>query len=258
MLKVFKMKWVLFAFVLLLTTVSFALPACTSTITETVRYTLTTTTTQQLDDEEIRSDIINQLSIDSRVDATNITVDVNNGKVILGGTIPSLQQARTVIQIVLDLPHTGIEDNMVVQPTEGADDEHIREHLVLLFDLAEDIDTSNVSISVNSGVVTLSGSIDHLWQKERLEEIAVFEESVVSIINNINVIDPTPVSDQQILDQVNNIIQIFGVDITAQIENGVVTLTGTVGYFDEDSLLSSIASAHGVVQIISNFDVAVE
>lgn len=264
--KLLKMKWVLFTLVLLLTTVTFALPACTSTTTETVTNTQTitstitqiTTTTQQVDDEEIRSDIINQLSVDSRVDATNITVDVVNGKVILGGTVPSLQQARTVIQVVLDFPHTSIEDNLVVQPSEGATDEHIREHLVLLFDLVEDIDTSEVNISVSSGIVTLSGSVDHLWQKERLAEIALLEQSVASIVNNINVIDPTPVSDQQILDQLNNIIRILGVDITAQVENGVVTLSGTVGYFDEGNLIASVTSVHGVVQIIYNYQTTVE
>lgn len=252
MSRVLKMRWVSFGLILLLTTVTFALPACTSAATQAVPVTPTITTAEPVGDEEIRSNIIDRLSVDTSVDATNLTVDVNNGNVVLGGTVPSLQQAITILGIVNSLPHTTITDNLVVQPTEGGDDEDIREHLVVLFDLADDIDTSNVNISVNSGVVTLSGSVDHLWQKEKLEEIALSEASVVSIENNINVIVITSVPDQEILDAVNRVIRILSAEITAQVENGVVTLSGFVSCCNEEELLGIVSGINGVIQIINN------
>ena len=116
--------------------------------------------------------------------------------------------------------------------------------------MVEDFDIARISFSSNSGVVTLTGSVDHLWQKERLEEIILFEQGVKSIVNNVTVIDPTPVSDEQILDEVNTLISVFGIrDLTAQVENGVVTLTGSVTYWDEPHILQAIANVHGVVSI---------
>lgn len=230
-----KLKWVLVILALLLATMALTLPACTTSV----------------GDEEIRSDVINVLTVDSRIDATNITVEVINGKVILGGIVPSLQQARNVLQTVASLPHiSSIEDNLIVQPSNEITDDHIESHISLLFDLVEDFDIARISFSSNSGVVTLTGSVDHLWQKERLEEIILFEQGVKSIVNNVTVIDPTPVSDEQILDEVNTLISIFETpDLTAQVENGVVTLTGSVTYWDEPHILQAIANVHGVVSI---------
>jgi osmotically-inducible protein OsmY len=74
----------------------------------------------------------------------------------------------------------------------------------------------------------------------------------------------TPVSDEQILTQVNKIIRGLGLDVnpdldfTALVENGVVTLDGTVLYPDEESLIQSVGSVQGVVKIISNFDLLAE
>ena len=75
---------------------------------------------------------------------------------------------------------------------------------------------------------------------------------------------PTTVSDEQILDQVNKIVRGLGLDVNpdldfkAQVENGVVTLSGTVLYPDEESLIRSVVSIHGIVKIISNFDLLME
>jgi osmotically-inducible protein OsmY len=145
-----------------------------------------------------------------------------------------------------------------VQPIEGDSDEQIRDNIATLFGLADNIDTSNVNISVSSGVVTLSGSVEFLFQKERLEELVLSEASVVSIINNIVVVGSTTVSDQEILDSVNAIIDIMGLDVTAEVQNGVVTLSGVVGYFDEVNFLDAVGNIAGVTDIIANFEVVVE
>jgi osmotically-inducible protein OsmY len=145
-----------------------------------------------------------------------------------------------------------------VQPIEGDSDEQIRDNIATLFGLADNIDTSNVNISVSSGVVTLSGSVEFLFQKERLEELVLTEASVVSIINNITVVGSTTVSDQEILDNVNAIIDIMGLDVTAEVQNGVVTLSGVVGYFDEVNFLDAVGNIAGVTDILANFEVVVE
>jgi osmotically-inducible protein OsmY len=83
-------------------------------------------------------------------------------------------------------------------------------------------------------------------------------------VDDEETIYPTPVSDEQILAQVNKIIRGLGLDVnpdldfTALVENGVVTLDGTVLYPDEESLIQSVGSIQGVVKIRSNYDFLAE
>jgi osmotically-inducible protein OsmY len=183
---------------------------------------------------------------------------VNNGHVVLDGSVSTVLEFVVIVGIISGLPHTTITNNLLVQPIEGDSDEQIRDNIATLFGLADNIDTSNVNISVSSGVVTLSGSVEFLFQKERLEELVLTEASVVSIINNITVVGSTTVSDQEILDNVNAIIDIMGLDVTAEVQNGVVTLSGVVGYFDEVNFLDAVGNIAGVTDILANFEVVVE
>ena len=56
----------------------------------------------------------------------------------------------------------------------------------------------------------------------------------------------------------NSVIEILGVDVTAEVMNGVVTLSGVVGYFDEVNLLNAVGNIAGVTEIIANFEVVVD
>jgi osmotically-inducible protein OsmY len=72
------------------------------------------------------------------------------------------------------------------------------------------------------------------------------------------------VSDEQILEGVHRVIRILGLDtypdltFTAEVENGVVTLDGTVLYYDEENMLNSVGSIDGIVRIISNYELLAE
>lgn len=86
-----------------------------------------------------------------------------------------------------------------------------------------------------------------------LEETALSEASVVPIDNNIDVMVLTSVSDQEILDAVNRVIRGLRAEITAQVENGVVTLSGFVSCCNEEELVGAVSNTNGVIQVINNF-----
>ena len=94
--------------------------------------------------------------------------------------------------------------------------------------------------------------------------VAVTQTTTTQQVDEEENRDPGPLSDEQILDRVNDIIGILGLDVvpdldfTARVENGVVTLDGTLLYPDEEYLILSIKRIPGVVKIISNFDLLAE
>ena len=51
----------------------------------------------------------------------------------------------------------------------------------------EDVDASDIEVSVKSGVVTLSGTVADRWQKRRAEDVADSVGGVRDIENNIRV-----------------------------------------------------------------------
>ena len=66
-------------------------------------------------------------------------------------------------------------------------DERIREDLNERLTDAHDIDASGLSVEVNNGVVTLTGSVDQRWMKHRAEDIADSCSGVRDVRNQIQV-----------------------------------------------------------------------
>jgi len=48
-----------------------------------------------------------------------------------------------------------------------------------------DLDASDIEVSVDNGVVTLSGSVDSLWDKRRAEDIAKSVSGVMEVNNKL-------------------------------------------------------------------------
>jgi osmotically-inducible protein OsmY len=48
-----------------------------------------------------------------------------------------------------------------------------------------DLDASDIEVSVDNGVVTLSGSVDSLWDKRRAEDIAKSVSGVTEVNNKL-------------------------------------------------------------------------
>ena len=64
-------------------------------------------------------------------------------------------------------------------------DDRIRKEIYgRLFD-DTDLDASDIEVSVDNGVVTLSGSVDSLWDKRRAEDIAKSVSGVTEVNNKL-------------------------------------------------------------------------
>ena len=69
-------------------------------------------------------------------------------------------------------------------------DERIREDLNEKLTDAHDIDASGLSVEVNNGVATLTGSVDQRWMKHRAEDLAESCSGVRDVNNQIRVAAP--------------------------------------------------------------------
>jgi osmotically-inducible protein OsmY len=94
------------------------------------------------------------------------------------------------------------------------------------------IDKAEIEVSVNSGWVTLEGSVDTLWQKNKAENLTLDVVGVTGITNKLSVVPNKDVIDEKIGSAIqgalhrNSEVNVNWVNV--RVENGRVTLTGTV------------------------------
>jgi osmotically-inducible protein OsmY len=185
-------------------------------------------------DEEIKKNLIDQLYWDSRVDASRITVEVNTGKVKLSGTVPSYWARRNAERDAWAMPGVIVVDNQIHVgglATTPSDDE-IWSDIETVFRWNPDINEADIKVSVEGGWVTLEGTVDTLWQKYRAEDLATDVRGILGITNKLSVVPTEDIVDEKMageivaaLDRDVN-VDINSVDV--RVENGVVTLSGTV------------------------------
>ena len=112
-------------------------------------------------DEEIKSQIVDQLTWDSRVDASEITVEVELGLVTVGGTVPSGFTEDAVIDDVWSVEGvTAVENELNIETfgtlTGGMPLAEAIENAMLV---DSSIESSDITVSADDGYVTLEGTV---------------------------------------------------------------------------------------------------
>lgn len=185
-------------------------------------------------DEQIKKDLVDQLYWDSRVDAANITMEVNDGIVTLGGTVPNYSAHQAAAADAWTTPGVvSVNNNITVDyQLSVPDDGEMRERIYRLLDWNPVIDATDTDVSVETGWVTVEGSVDTLWKKDRVEEIVMDLTGVVGMTNKLAVVPTANVLDEEIGESIlgaldrNAEIDVNLVDV--KVENATVKLSGTV------------------------------
>ena len=185
-------------------------------------------------DEQIKKDIVDELYWDSRIDASKISVTVEDGIVSLAGEVPTygdLSAARAAaltIGGVVDLV-----DNLrvsLVPPQELPGDLEIedRANHILIWDRA--IDEAHVRAVADRGIVTLEGTVDAYWKKYYAEERIEGILGILGIENRLSVVPTMEATDEKVGRDIVRALErdeLIDPDaITVEVENGIATLSG--------------------------------
>ena len=140
------------------------------------------------------------------------------------------------------------------------DDQSISRAVKTEFLIAPNINADSVNVKVSDGVVTLSGRADNILTKRRAAKIAESVTGVKSVTNDIMVIKSTR-SDAKIendlVTAVANNPATDAFQVNTAVNNGTVTLSGTVGSWQEKELCREVAeSVKGVRDVINNIKIS--
>jgi osmotically-inducible protein OsmY len=214
-------------------------------------------------DREIEEDIESQMQADVRVEPSEIVVEVDNGTAYLTGSVDTLTELETAKEIAQAVSGVEVvEDEMTIESPEGAliSDDEIESRVNNSIFWHQYLEASDIEISVQDAVVYLEGSVDNYWKKTKAANVSSRVKGVAGIDNDLAVVPSDDVEDESIAENiVDNLERNQNVDqddITVQVNNGVVTLTGTVSsYAESNATYNATTVVPGVTDINNDIDI---
>lgn len=123
------------------------------------------------------------------------------------------------------------------------------------------VQSDQIDATTLNGIVTLKGEVSNILAKERAARIALIIKGVRGVINEINVDPPVLYRDRDIEREVINTLlhdpATDAYEININVDNNVVTLSGTVQSWKERTLCEKVAKGvKGVVAVNNKIEVS--
>jgi osmotically-inducible protein OsmY len=220
-------------------------------------------------DAEIKTEVERTLEWDPYLDEHPIDVAVDNGDVILTGTVGSAaEKTRAKSDAYLGGAETVDAGGLEVEPwarntmerqtkTFIKPDSEIKQAVMDALTYDPRVFSLNVDVGVDHGQVTLTGVVDALRAKNAAAEDARNTAGVWLVVNNIKVRPTATLTDSEIQSRVEAALLRDAVverhDLSATVRNHKVYLYGTVdSYYEKVRAEDVAASVQGVADVEDN------
>jgi osmotically-inducible protein OsmY len=215
--------------------------------------------------EEVKKkQVIDQLSWDDTVDANDINVEVLGKTVTLNGTVPSYRTRETAEKDAMRVSGIHHVENMLKvkfpKTLEAPDDEVVRKRISDLILWDDQISSTEISVDVNQGVVTLGGMVETRREKEVARNLASSVIGVVEVENNLSVRLAREFVDGEVRHEVEQAFErniLFDEqNIHIEVSEGVVYLEGRTSTLVAKREADEIALyTPGVIDVVNNLTI---
>ncbi|MEQ8768037.1 MAG: BON domain-containing protein [Planctomycetota bacterium] len=211
---------------------------------------------RKLDDHRITEAIDSQLAHEPAIPAHRIDITTIDGIVNLSGTVSNLAARRDARDIAESTKGVlAVINRITVDPGKTVDDEAPVDDVktALLVDPATE--SFEVDVKADEGAITLRGTVDS-WAERRLAgDVTRSIAGVTSIDNLVQVEQPETRSDAEIAPEIRGRLRedasIDDSDVEVTVDEGTVTLTGTVGSAFEKRAATYKAWVAGVDTVVN-------
>ncbi len=239
-------------------------------------------------DEDIEDAVRRAVEVDPRVDGENVDVSALAGVVTLRGRVDTVQakraagtDARNTVGVV------DVLNRLSVRPSTDIDDEEIASRIEAALLRDPYVERFDLIVRVINGRVHLDGTVDSHFEKARADEVASNVNGVVYVVNNLAVprereaprFDPyvdspylydfdwvdrgagsTAESDAEIKEAIESELWwspfVDSDAITVFVEDGVVTLRGTVESWTEYATARENAYEGGATRVVNDLRIS--
>ena len=215
-------------------------------------------------EELTKQDVIDELTWDDSVDANDIDVTVHDGLVELNGSVPTYAaKAAAERDAYLASDTTTVINNLTVRfPTTRAvpTDIEITTNIENKLNWNSQINASGIKVRTTDGIVTLSGVVDTYWEKSLAEDVALYTDGVIDVVNELTVTPLKSIVDIDIENDIRNAFRrnsiIDDTRISVNVSGGIVKLSGIASSYLEKSRAYNIAKyTAGVRDVVNNITI---
>jgi osmotically-inducible protein OsmY len=204
-------------------------------------------------DSEIQHDVLRELKWDTRVEETDVGVQVDGGVVTLTGTVSSwgkrfaAEEAAHRVRAVLD-----VANDISVRPpgTPGRTDTEIAKAVRHALEWDVFVPEDRVQSTVSGGVVTLKGDVESWTQRDDAERAVRNLSGVRGVTNRLEVKPPKVAASEvrnSIEDALERQAEREAKRITLDVQDGRVTLSGPVhSWAEREAVVGAAKGTPGV------------
>jgi osmotically-inducible protein OsmY len=139
-------------------------------------------------DEEIRRRIKNLFSLNLTIPISDVVITVNEGAVILEGSVDSFWKKNNAEELVAQEPGVvQVTNNLAIVPTRNRVDQSIAEDIVAAIHRNALISTEDIDVKVDGGSVTLTGTAATLTARKAAYDAALYTPGVIDIHDEISI-----------------------------------------------------------------------
>ena len=234
-------------------------------------------------DPTIASDVRTAFLYDPRLKATNVTVTVEYGAATLNGVVDNLAAKQAAEADAYNTVGIWNVINFIkVRPVAVPTDADLTRRIEVAFRRSPYLEFSPIKVTVRHGIVTLSGAVDSIAERSQAAAVASHISGVVEVHNFVlampatqrEVLNPPdlklnlpppmvafPLSSRDQMIQLAVEYQLRwnsflnATEVRVAVDNGIVTLTGTVDSWLESGAAEDSALKGGASKVINNLKV---
>lgn len=214
-------------------------------------------------DSLLEYDVSEALSADPLVDDGRVVVKVHNALVSLSGAVGNVEQSARAAEDASRVPGvSAVRNELLIGPFAAtAEDLHVTAACLRALDSESHVPSGSVSLSVEDGVVTLSGKAHHHFQVAAAKRVVAGVDGVKRVVDNIVVIDDPIAGDisARIEKSLAHRALLDGAHIEVFCQDDTVFLEGTVGSWDALREAQDVAwNAPGVGRVVERLELATD
>lgn len=143
-------------------------------------------------DNEMTSNINTVLAINRAIDEKNIHVSVNNGVVVLKGTVDAYWKTVKAETLASETSGViGIVNELTVVPTKDVEDQRIAEEIMGAIERTLFIDPTEIDVKVKEGNVSITGTVPNWQAYLAVDDATIFTKGIKSVENKLEIRFPS-------------------------------------------------------------------
>lgn len=215
--------------------------------------------------EEIKKqDVIDQLTWDDSVNADDVHVEVDMNTVQLTGQVPDyaakIAAEKDAYKVAGVMNVKNYLEIKFPPSISMPSDEEITSNVKNMLLWNSRINSDNITVTTNRGIVNLSGSINSYWEKYLAGDAANSASGVIEVVNNLTVSPIKTIIDMDIENDIKNAYKrssLIDEDrIYVDVNAGVVHLSGVVSnYLIKNEAYDIAMYTAGVTDVVDDLTI---